>query len=119
MRADERLAVYGTLAPGRENYHMLESLSGTWSRGTVRGSLHPEGWGATHGYPAIVLDDDGGEVEVFILESRELPAHWARLDEFEGSEYKRAIAKVRNRQNEVIECCIYVLNQDQEAKGKS
>jgi hypothetical protein len=54
-----RLAVYGTLAPGRPNHHQLNSLSGRWIKGTVRGQLLQEGWGAELGYPGIVLDLDG------------------------------------------------------------
>ena len=42
-RADWRLAVYGTLAPGRPNHHQLSALSGRWSEGHVRGQLHEAG----------------------------------------------------------------------------
>ena len=59
----QRLFVYGTLAPGRPNSHMLEAIGGAWRRASVRGTLHPEGWGATLGYPAIVLGEDGRKVE--------------------------------------------------------
>jgi gamma-glutamylcyclotransferase (GGCT)/AIG2-like uncharacterized protein YtfP len=53
-RSECRLAVYGSLAPGRENHWVLAGMSGAWQKGSVRGRLHPEGWGATEGYPAIV-----------------------------------------------------------------
>jgi hypothetical protein len=46
-----RLAVYGSLAPGRPNRHRLSGLSGRWIEGTVRGRLLHEGWGAELGYP--------------------------------------------------------------------
>jgi gamma-glutamylcyclotransferase (GGCT)/AIG2-like uncharacterized protein YtfP len=49
----EHLFVYGTLAPGRPNEHVLEPLDGTWRRATVRGDLLDVGWGAEHGYPAL------------------------------------------------------------------
>ena len=43
------------------------------------------------GYPAIVLDPHGREVAVVVLESGDLPAHWARLDAFEGPGYERVV----------------------------
>ena len=36
----------------------------------------------------------GPRVEVHVLESAELPRHWARLDEFEGSGYERVAVPV-------------------------
>jgi hypothetical protein len=47
------LAVYGTLAPGRPNHHVVAPLGGTWTAGTVEGDLFAEGWGATLGHPAF------------------------------------------------------------------
>ena len=49
----QRLFVYGTLAPGRPNEHVLAPLGGTWQPAFVRGRLHAQGWGAAPGYPAI------------------------------------------------------------------
>jgi gamma-glutamylcyclotransferase (GGCT)/AIG2-like uncharacterized protein YtfP len=43
---EERLFVYGTLAPGRPNEHMLAEVDGEWETATVRGRLVQEGWGA-------------------------------------------------------------------------
>lgn len=87
--ADTRLAVYGTLAPGRPNHRQLAGLNGSWLNGTVNGRLLPEGWGAQLGFPAIVLGPDAPAVEVQVFESQDLPNHWARLDAFEGSGYRR------------------------------
>ena len=56
----DRLFVYGTLAPGRSNAHVLATVPGTWEPATVRGTLFPEGWGAALGYPGIVLSVEGG-----------------------------------------------------------
>ena len=94
MSIDHRLAVYGTLAPGRENHHQLEGLVGRWRPGTVRGTRIATGWGATKGYPALILAADGDTVAVQIFESADLPAHWARLDDFEGPDYRRVVADV-------------------------
>lgn len=91
---EHALATYGTLAPGRRNHHQLDGLEGTWLSGTVRGHLHPEGWGAALGFPGIVLDDDGAEVSVQVLVSRDLVRHWPRLDAFEGEGYRRTTVVV-------------------------
>jgi gamma-glutamylcyclotransferase (GGCT)/AIG2-like uncharacterized protein YtfP len=93
--ADRRLAVYGTLAPGRTNAWMLEPLAGTWTEGVVRGERIAAGWGNTEGYPALRPDPDGDEIAVFLFESADLGAHWARLDAFEGDEYDRVLIEVR------------------------
>lgn len=70
------LFVYGTLAPGRSNEHVLADLPGTWDPASVRGRLLPEGWGAALGFPAIVLDEEGPVVEGLLFRSKELDEHW-------------------------------------------
>jgi gamma-glutamylcyclotransferase (GGCT)/AIG2-like uncharacterized protein YtfP len=87
--ANTALAVYGRLAPGKENYGQIGMIAGRWRLGAVRGHLAPKGWGAALGYPGLVLDPDGQTVEVQVFESDDLPAHWERLDEFEGPGYRR------------------------------
>ena len=47
------LIVYGTLAPGRPNYPVIEHIKGNWQQGIVRGKLIKEGWGAELGYYAF------------------------------------------------------------------
>lgn len=106
--AQIRLATYGTLAPGRPNHHQLTGLRGAWRRGVVRGRLFAEGWGAAMGYPGLVLDPAGPEVEVQLFESADLPAHWPRLDAFEGEGYRRAVVPIGTADGE-LNACIYVL----------
>lgn len=89
MAIDHRLATYGTLAPGRVNHHQLAGLTGLWTTGTIRGRLIETGWGAALGYPALVLDEAGDTIQVHLFTSADLPGHWARLDAFEGAEYRR------------------------------
>ena len=103
-----RFAVYGTLAPGRANHHQLSGLSGRWIEGTVRGQLLQEGWGAEFGCPGIVLDLDGPTVGVQLFESSDLPDHWTRLDEFEGSGYRRTVTAVSTAEGD-LSASIYVL----------
>lgn len=104
----ERLAVYGTLAPGRPNHHQLAGLEGRWRSGTVRGRRFESGWGAALGYPGLVLDEHGEVVEVQLFESPDLPAHWQRLDEFEGAGYQRVTVAVALA-GETLPASIYVL----------
>jgi gamma-glutamylcyclotransferase (GGCT)/AIG2-like uncharacterized protein YtfP len=107
MTTDHRLATYGTLAPGRVNASQLTDLTGTWTTGTIRGRLVETGWGAALGYPALVLDAEGEAVPVHLFTSPDLPAHWARLDAFEGSEYLRGEVLVETAQG-VVSAWIYL-----------
>jgi gamma-glutamylcyclotransferase (GGCT)/AIG2-like uncharacterized protein YtfP len=103
-----RLATYGTLAPGRPNHHHLDGLEGRWFAGHVNGMLVQAGWGAGLGYPALVLDPDGPDIGVDVFESVDLPAHWERLDAFEGPGYRRVVTAVRTSVGDV-DASIYVL----------
>ena len=106
---DKRLATYGTLAPGRVNHHQLADLKGTWRPGTVRGRLVEIGWGAELGYPGLILDPAGPEVEVHVFESPDLPEHWPRLDAFEGDGYRRVAVRVNGEDGD-LDAWIYVIN---------
>lgn len=107
-RAVERLAVYGSLAPGESNHDQLAGLSGDWSRGTVRGWRVESGWGAAAGYPGLRPDPDGPEVAVQLFASPELAAHWTRLDAFEGDEYARVEIEATTAEG-VVTAQIYAL----------
>lgn len=105
-----RLATYGTLAPGRPNAHQLADLEGTWCLGHVRGHLVEDGWGAEMGFPGLILDPEGEEVEVHLFECSELPAHWAKLDAFEGDGYRRTPVQVTTPDGDVA-AFIYQINR--------
>jgi gamma-glutamylcyclotransferase (GGCT)/AIG2-like uncharacterized protein YtfP len=105
-----RLFVYGTLAPGRPNAHVLAEVPGTWEPATVTGTLRQEGWGAAVGYPGIVLDARGGEVEGFLFSSERLAECWPRLDAFEGDGYARVLTPVRLADGTVVDAYIYSLS---------
>lgn len=89
-----RLATYGSLAPGRQNHHIVEALGGTWTDGVVEGDLAYFGWGAAVGFPALRLRSGGPAVAVQVLASAGLPGAWTDLDAFEGREYRRVLAPV-------------------------
>ena len=92
--ARDRLAVYGSLAPGKANHHMLAKYAGTWTRGRVRGELVNAGWGAAGGFPGLIPRDDGPWVPVEVFESQALRSAWPELDAFEGEEYERVLVRV-------------------------
>ncbi|MEM1161071.1 MAG: molybdenum cofactor guanylyltransferase MobA, partial [Pseudomonadota bacterium] len=110
--ASTRLATYGTLAPGQPNHHHMDGMTGAWSRGTVRGRLYEEGWGAAHNCPGMVQDPKGQTIPVHIFTSGDLPAHWSRLDAFEGAEYRRTVATA-DTDTGPLEVFIYELAPDQ------
>lgn len=93
---DRELAVYGTLAPGERNHGLLSGLVGTWRSGLVRGRR------AMRGYPVFTWDETAPPVPVALLTSDALPAHWCRIDEFEGDDYRRVLVPVRDEAQRVI-----------------
>ena len=105
-----RLFVYGSLAPGRLNGHVLADVPGEWEPATVTGSLLQEGWGAAVGYPGIVLDERGDEVEGLLFSSESLAGYWDRLDAFEGEGYDRALTTVKLRGGRAVDAYIYRLH---------
>jgi gamma-glutamylcyclotransferase (GGCT)/AIG2-like uncharacterized protein YtfP len=94
FRPSERLAVYGSLAPGRPNHHVIEDVVGSWTQGFVEGELFEIGWGAAIGYPAMRWIPGRGRIAVDVLISERLPGAWARLDAFEGPDYRRVLIPV-------------------------
>ena len=102
--ADMQLASYGTLAPGRENYHQLAGLEGSSRQGTVKGTLVE----MSLGYLGLILDPRGPLVEVHLFESPDLPNHWSRLDEFEGRSYGRVITWVSTSAGD-LDASIYMI----------
>jgi gamma-glutamylcyclotransferase (GGCT)/AIG2-like uncharacterized protein YtfP len=109
----DRLFVYGTLAPGRPNEHMLSGVPGTWAPATVRGKLVDGGWGTELGYPGIVPSLAGELDEVvkgFVFSSSKLQAHWHRLDAFEGSDYARVPVQATLEDGQVVNAQTYALD---------
>jgi gamma-glutamylcyclotransferase (GGCT)/AIG2-like uncharacterized protein YtfP len=94
MSADHRLAVYGSLAPGKSNHGQLAGLAGTWMPAIVHGHFRDAGWGTGQGFPGLVPDPAGPKVAIQVFTSADLPAHWARLDAFEGEDYRRVLVEV-------------------------
>ena len=83
---EERLIVYGSLAPGGSNAFMLKSLGGEWYRCLIRGYL-----GRYRGFKSFRYDPQGPEHSAWLFSSSELPGFIQDLDEFEGEEYERIV----------------------------
>lgn len=111
----DRLFVYGTLAPGRPNAHVLADVPGSWQAATVRGTRVAQGWGAAVGYPGLVPSADGGSGDVvhgFVFTSPALHAHWRRLDDFEGEGYVRVTVRATLDTGIVVDTQAYAVRAD-------
>lgn len=105
-----RLFVYGTLAPGRPNEHVLAGIPGAWESASITGTLVHQGWGAALGFPGVIVDAHGEDrVDGFLFTSDRLDEHWHRLDEFEGDGYERVPTSVRVAEGRVEDAYVYVL----------
>lgn len=80
----------------------------------MRGRLVDRGWGARQGFPGLVPRPDGGRIRVHVLCSPDLPAHWARLDRFEGPEYERVVVPVEYPGGGTRLAYVYALRIDPE-----
>src|SRR5512138_1610394 len=90
-RASVKLAIYGTLAPGKVNHHHIADLGGTWHDAAMRGRLDRVPCGIHEGLPAIVVGPEEPLHPVKLLVCDALPANWPRLDAFEDAEKQRLL----------------------------
>lgn len=94
FKTNHTLAVYGTLAPGRPNHHVVAPLGGGWTDGLIEGDLIPLGWGASLGFPGFRPRVGGDAVAVQVLITSSLATAWPDLDRFEGPGYERILVPV-------------------------
>lgn len=94
---EERLIVYGSLAPGGPNNFMLARLEGTWQRCLIRGRM-----GKHRGFKVFQYDPDGEEHQAWLFSSAALPEKFPDLDDFEGHEYRRTLIPVRIGDEEIL-----------------
>ncbi|MGB1108776.1 MAG: gamma-glutamylcyclotransferase family protein [Gammaproteobacteria bacterium] len=109
----EYLFVYGTLAPGECNEHIMHPLKGEWRKASVRGQRSDDGWGLTGGAPGmrfeVDADADAALVDGLLFSSDQLSAHWPRIDEFEGEEYQRITVRVTLEDGEQLDAQVYAV----------
>lgn len=77
MKDTRHLFVYGTLCPGEPNEQVLGDMDGIYHQASVCGRLVDAGWGSTMGYPGLVLDDEGEQVQGYVYISQVLEEHRA------------------------------------------
>jgi gamma-glutamylcyclotransferase (GGCT)/AIG2-like uncharacterized protein YtfP len=94
---EERLIVYGTLAPGERYHFLLADLEGGWEECVIRGRL-----GEYRGFPVFKYDEEGPEHRAWLFTSRALPGKFPELDEFEGASYLRAVIPARVGKRRVL-----------------
>jgi gamma-glutamylcyclotransferase (GGCT)/AIG2-like uncharacterized protein YtfP len=112
------LFVYGTLAPGDVNAHVLAALDGSWTKAKVRGVLSDAGWGAAHGFPGLRLfrheasaTEEAREfISGLLFESEGLRDMWSRLDEFEGTDYRCEVTKAILADGTTTPCAVYAID---------
>jgi len=112
------LFVYGTLAPGEVNAHVLGALDGSWRSAKVRGILCDAGWGAAHGFPGLRLfrcaaspnDAPSDFVSGLLFESEGLSEMWPELDEFEGADYRCELTQAIVDDGTKKPCVVYAVD---------
>ena len=92
-----RLVVYGSLAPGEANHHVLSHIRGQWLPCFITGTIN-----LVAGYRVLTWTPGGPPVPALLFVSAELPEHWARIDDFEGEGYRRVVIPVRLDETEVM-----------------
>lgn len=92
---ENKLIIYGTLAPGKPNHHKMTHIKGEWKPAILKGGkLETKGWGADLGFNGFIPAPENEQTDIpcYVLFSDELNQNWAALDEFEGEGYKRILA---------------------------
>ena len=105
----ERLFIYGSLQPGGPNEHVMTAIGGEWEPDVIRGKLVEKGWGASIGYPGLMIDEGGTDIHGHVFSSANLSAKWEYLDGFEGEEYERVVTSVTLQGGGRVQAYVYVL----------
>jgi gamma-glutamylcyclotransferase (GGCT)/AIG2-like uncharacterized protein YtfP len=85
-RPDERLVIYGTLAPGQPNHNVIEDLRGVYRDCSVHGRISE-----VDELPYFTWAPSAAGLRAVLFSSRQLPDKWVDLDLFEGDGYKRRL----------------------------
>ena len=104
LAAKPLVFVYGTLRPGGSNNFRMQG-SRWLGPATVCGHLHVVDW-----YPALLLDEDAGQVTGDLYEVPE--DLLASLDDFEGTEYRRVRTMVQNADDEAVSAWVWEWNRE-------
>lgn len=109
-----KLIIYGTLAPEKPNHHKISHIKGDWKSAVLKGGkLESKGWGADLGFNGYVpaKENEQNDISCYVLFSDELIENWEFLDEFEGVGYKRILAEYELENGEKGVGYVYGINQ--------
>jgi gamma-glutamylcyclotransferase (GGCT)/AIG2-like uncharacterized protein YtfP len=89
-KPDQKLVVYGTLAPGAANESLLKGIDGLWQECRIRGDIR-----ICKGLKYFKWDPAAGETIVQMITSEHIPSKLPNLDRFEGDGYHRILIPVK------------------------
>tara|TARA_B100000963_G_scaffold357876_1_gene381090 strand:- start:1658 stop:1984 length:327 start_codon:yes stop_codon:yes gene_type:complete len=98
------LFVYGTLKPGGEANHYFDQIQGSWFDAYCFGNWVDD---IDIGYPIISLNKNGEKIEGKLFYSNQLKNIIKKIDEYEGEEYKRVIAKIHLFNGSLVKAFVY------------
>jgi gamma-glutamylcyclotransferase (GGCT)/AIG2-like uncharacterized protein YtfP len=96
-KPDNKLIVYGTLAPGMPNHYMIADLKGNWKKCSVNAAIKE-----IDGLQVLSWDISKPEIGAQLFISTFLPSRWGILDQYEGSLYKRRLAPASTEEGALI-----------------
>jgi len=81
LKVKSTLIVYGSLAPGESNHHIISHIDGVWSKAFIKGKIVDNGWLTRNGYPEFqrVHENDAEKLEVLAFISQDLHLHWEHI----------------------------------------
>ncbi len=85
----------------------MNSMDGQWQAASVRGKRYDTGWGADNKHPGFIPNKTGDVIKGLVFISDDLPAHWNRLDTFEGKDYQRVSIQATLETGECLHVQIY------------
>lgn len=103
----DHLFVYGTLAPGEENHHIMEHMAGSWHPAVAKGEVQKQTVGDHSGYPCFNPNKVDKTVNGMLFSSTELDSIWSYLDAFEGAAYKRITIQVITESGSELTAYVY------------
>ena len=85
-KPNQKLIVYGTLAPGAPNESVLEGIDGFWQDCKIRGEIMRH-----TGLKYFKWSPNAGEIDAKMFISKSLPDELSSIDRFEGGNYHRIL----------------------------